>query len=99
MIYLLLFFSVNSGIGILVRKHLISSISNVSKISECIISATFQRNPVISITATYAPTKTSSEQEKEQFYNDLNNNIASKPQHNFVVIAGDFNARIGSTSH
>ena len=43
-------------------------------------------------------TETSSELENEQFYNDLNNNVASIVQHNFDVIAGDFNARIDSTS-
>ena len=59
----------------------------------------FQCNPVINIIATYALTETSSDQEKEQFYNDLNDSITSIPQHNFVVIAGDFNAPIGSNSH
>ena len=89
----------NCGIGLLVRKHLINSISNVSKISERIISVTFQCNPVINIIVTYEPTETSSEQEQEQSYNDLNDNIASILQHNFVVITEDFNACIGSTSH
>ena len=60
---------------------------------------TFQCNPVIGIIVTYAPTETTLEQEKEQFYNYLNVSVASIPQHNFVVIAGDFNARIGSTTY
>ena len=63
------------------------------------MSVTFQCNPVINIITTYAPTETSSEQEKEQFCNDVNDSVASIPQHNFVVIAGDFNACIRSTSH
>ena len=83
---------------VLVRKHLINSINNVSKISERIISVTFQCNAVINIT-TYAPKETSSEQEKERFHNYLNDSVASIPQHNFVVMAGVFNARIGSKSH
>ena len=78
----------NGGSGILVRKHRINSISNVSKISELIISVVFQCNPVVNIVATYAPTETSSNQEKELFYNALNDSVASIPQHNFVVIAG-----------
>ena len=38
-------------------------------------------------------------EKKKQFYNDKNDSVASTPQHNSVAIAGDFNARIGSTSH
>ena len=89
----------NGDIGMLVREHIINSISHISKISESILSATFQCNPLINIIATYAPTETSSEQEKGQFYSDLNDSVASIPQHNFVVIAGGSNTRIGSNSH
>ena len=49
--------------------------------------------------ATYAPTETSSDQEKEQSYNDLSDSVANIPQHNFVLIAGDSNACVGLTSH
>ena len=59
----------------------------------------FQCNSVTNSIATYAPTETSSEQEKEQFYNDLSDSVANIPRHNFVVIAGDSNAFVGLTSH
>ena len=47
--------------------------------------------------ATYVPTETSSEQEKEQFYNDLSDSVANIPRHNFVVIAGDSNAFVSQS--
>ena len=53
----------------------------------------------VSLSASYAPTETSSEQGKEQFYSELNDSVANISQHNLVVIAGGFNARIGSTSN
>ena len=81
-----------SGIGILVRKHPINSISNDSKISERTVSVNFQPNQIINIFAIFAPTETSSEQEKEQFYNNLNDSVTNILQHNFVIIAGDFSA-------
>ena len=88
----------NGGIGILVRKHLISTILMFQNHLN-VVSVTFQCDLVINIIATYATTETSSEREKKQFYNDKNDSVASTPQHNSVAIAGDFNARIGSTSH
>ena len=36
---------------------------------------------------------------KEQFYGDLSQFILSVPLHNFLVVVGDFNARIGFDSH
>ena len=38
--------------------------------------------------ATHAPAETSSEHENEQFYNGLNETVASIPKQNFVIIAG-----------
>ena len=52
----------NGGSGILVTKHRINSTSNVSKISELIISVVFQCNPVVNIVATYVPTETSNQE-------------------------------------
>ena len=49
--------------------------------------------------ATYVPTETSSEQEKEQFYNDLSDSVANITRHNFVVIAGDSSACASLTFH
>ena len=38
--------------------------------------------------ATHAPAETSSEHENEQFYDGLNESVASIPKQNFVIIAG-----------
>ena len=36
---------------------------------------------------------------KEEFYNDLLRAIESEPQHNVIIVLGDFNARIADDSH
>lgn len=47
------------------------------------------------VVAAYAPTDCSSDIMKDQFYDELNNLILRAPSTDLVVLAGDFNARVG----
>jgi len=58
---------------------------------------TIDCNPKITIICTYAPTQNASENNKDLFYNNLSDCVRDIPLHNFIVIMGDFNARIGSS--
>ena len=66
-----------------------------------IISATFHGNPQLTVTSVYAPTPTecSLPDDKDDFYNDLNNHLEQMKPHNIHLIVGDFNARVGLDSH
>ena len=44
----------------------------------------------------YSPTNSTSLEEIEDFYTTLCNTIEQVPLHNFLVIAGDLNAKLGS---
>ena len=44
----------------------------------------------------YSPTNSSSPEEIEDFYATLRATIEQVPLHNFLVIAGDLNAKLGS---
>lgn len=43
----------------------------------------------------YAPTNVSDDAEKEEFYNILGECIKSVPRNHNIILAGDFNARVG----
>ena len=59
---------------------------------------TINCNPKITIFCTYAPTEEASATDKDTFYNNLTDCIQDVPLHNFVVLMGDLNARIGPSN-
>ena len=86
------------GIGILIARKYEKFIDNIKPISNRILFISLRTNPVITIICTHAPTDCSNNNKKDIFYKDLSNVIYSLPEHNFTIIAGDMNARIGLNS-
>ena len=58
------------------------------------MQVTFSGNPKTSIIVTYAPTNVS-DNEVKNYYHQLTAATKSVPAHNVLIVAGDFNARIG----
>ena len=83
------------GIGLYVNSRLYKYILACTKISERILLASFEGNPVISVVVCYAPTEASEKEDKDDFYSKLNCLIQDIPSHNMLVLLGDFNARLG----
>ena len=54
------------------------------------------KNRYVTLISCYAPTLTSSEDSKDQFYEELDNLLSDAPQNDKIIILGDFNARVGS---
>jgi hypothetical protein len=52
----------------------------------------------ITIIGAYAPTEDKDEALKEQFYEDLQKLQGKVPRHDLLIIAGDFNAKVGRES-
>ena len=52
----------------------------------------------LSIIIAYAPTDTS-EGEKDEFYDALQSILKDVPQHDVLLVFGDFNARVGTNNH
>ena len=87
------------GVGLLIKNKHSSSYLTSEEISDKIIKVYFAGNPLVTIIATYAPTKTTASNDKEEFYNDLLKAIESEPTHSILVVLDNFNARIGDDSH
>ena len=61
------------------------------------ISVRFQGKPFnITIIQAYAPTSNAEEAEVEQFYEDLQDILDLTPTKDFLLIIGDWNAKVGS---
>ena len=53
-------------------------------------------NPKTTIICAYSPTNDASEEDIDQFYTDLRALTENIPLHNFLILSGDLNAKLGS---
>ena len=84
------------GVGLLLSPRAQNNLLRVEKISSRIMVAEFNSNPINTFIACYSPTNCSVENEVDNFYNELKSVVENIPAHNFVSIAGDFNAKVGT---
>ena len=84
------------GVGFLLSPRAADNLLSVEKISSRIVIAEFNSNPKTTVIACYSPTNTSDEADADKYYQDLRSITENVPAHNFLVIAGDQNAQIGS---
>ena len=59
------------------------------------MAAEFDGNRKTTVIVVYAPTNCAEEEATEEFYEKLRNAIDDVPAHNFLIVMGDFNARLG----
>ncbi|XP_072030406.1 uncharacterized protein [Amphiura filiformis] len=83
------------GVGILMSAKAKKTILSCICITPRIICATFGGSPKTTIIVTYCPTNVSDEKESEEHYMLLDKSIKQVPAHNFLMVMGDFNARVG----
>ena len=83
------------GIGIMLNKRSINSLCAVISHSDRILISTFHGNPATSIIFIYSPTDSSEDEVINKFYGELRKAIETIPNHNVLIIIGDFNARKG----
>lgn len=87
------------GVAIAIRNTLLNKLSeNPIGLNERIMSLRLPltKDQYITIFSVYAPTLTTSEDIKDQFYNNLDSLLKKTPKSDKVVILGDFNARVGT---
>ena len=81
-------------VGIIIRTELLPILSSVRKISDRSIIADFKGNPKSSVISCYSPHSGYDEEQIENFYTEMRNLLPNIPNHTFLAICGDFNARI-----
>ena len=69
---------------------------SIEPISPRILLLELDGNPKTTVVYVYSPTNSSSPEEIEDFYTTLRATIEQVPLHNFLVIAGDLNSKLGS---
>ncbi|XP_072049998.1 uncharacterized protein [Amphiura filiformis] len=83
------------GVGVLLSNFARKVLVSVCYISPRILKVTLNGNPQTTIIVTYSPTNVADEDDVTDFYNQLTKATREVPAHNFLIVIGDFNARVG----
>jgi endonuclease/exonuclease/phosphatase family metal-dependent hydrolase len=85
------------GVGLLLCKEAKKALIGYNPISSRIITARFNAAPFnITVIHVYASTSLFSEEDIEAFYNSTEDALAKSPKKDIVILAGDWNAKVGS---
>ena len=85
------------GVGIAVRNELASNVIRFTPTSSRLMLLRLKGNHRnISVISAYAPTNDKCIEEKENFYQQLQEALNAVPRRDLLVILGDFNTKIGS---
>jgi hypothetical protein len=85
------------GVGFLLSTQAKKALIGYNPISSRIISARFDAAPFkISVIHVYAPTSSSSEEDIEAFYNDIEEALTKTDKKDILILTGDWNAKIGN---
>ncbi|KAJ3591155.1 hypothetical protein NHX12_009102 [Muraenolepis orangiensis] len=83
------------GVGLMVSPRARRALRRVQQHTDRILVADFEGNPVTTVMSVYSPTNAAPVEDVEKFYDELRTAIHHVPAHNFLVMLGDFNARLG----
>ncbi|XP_060530420.1 craniofacial development protein 2-like [Cylas formicarius] len=84
------------GVAIVVSREINKSVINFTPISDRAMLLQLQTyHCKLNIIQTYAPTADKSDEDIEEFYNEINNIIHSLKSRDITLVLGDFNAKIG----
>jgi len=85
------------GVGFLLSTQAKKALIGYNPISSRIISARFDAAPFkFSVIHVYAPTSSSSEEDIEAFYNDIEVALTKTDKKDITILTGDWNAKIGN---
>ena len=84
------------GVGFMVEKQLSASISSWEPINSRLARVRLQTKPLcMTVIVAYAPTEGSDDAAKEAFYGSLYGTLDKVVKRDYLLIGGDFNAKIG----
>ena len=79
--------------GLVINNSVEGNLAELTKFNDRIIIAHFSGNPKLTIIAHYSPCEGAPD--AEEHYANLAAATTAVPKHNFILVAGDFNAHIG----
>ena len=83
------------GVGFLLSSKASNNLLSIESISPRIIVLELEGNPKTTVICVYSPHNSSSEDDIQDFYTTLRVTVEQVPLHNFLVVAGDLNAKLG----
>uniref|UniRef100_H2ZRY8 Endonuclease/exonuclease/phosphatase domain-containing protein n=1 Tax=Latimeria chalumnae TaxID=7897 RepID=H2ZRY8_LATCH len=90
------------GVGFAIKNQIVSQMTEFpAGINECLMTLRLQlaNNSSATVISTYAPTLAAEEEQKEQFYADLDEILTIILKEDKIILLGDFNARVGRDSN
>uniref|UniRef100_H3B0C5 Endonuclease/exonuclease/phosphatase domain-containing protein n=1 Tax=Latimeria chalumnae TaxID=7897 RepID=H3B0C5_LATCH len=90
------------GIGFAIKNQIVSQMTEFpAGINERLMTFRLQlaNNSSATVTSAYAPTLIAKEEQKEQFYADLDEILTIIPKEDKIILLGDFNERVGWDSN
>lgn len=85
-----------NGVAIIVANNIVKSVRSFIPVSDRIVLLQISGKPVdLNIMQVYAPTSQSTEEEIEQFYDDVSRTMKLLRKEEVNIILGDFNAKVG----
>ena len=85
-----------NGVAFITSSFISKHVLDYKPVCDRIISIRIQAQPInLSIIQVYAPTSTASDDDLEYFYNQLQNTLDGIPTRDFIMITGDFIAKVG----
>ena len=84
------------GVGFLVHKDFVNTVMSCQPISSRITTIRLRATPFnITIIQAYAPTSDYSDEDIEEFYDQLQDIVKQTPKKDILVVQGDWNAKVG----
>ena len=90
-----------SGVAFAVKKEIVSKLESLPQyVNDRIMTMRLplQDNTHLTLISIYAPTMSNPSEEKERFYQHLDEVIKKVSKQDRLIILGDFNARVGTSS-
>ena len=86
-----------NGVGLLLTKQVAKSMVDFHALSDRILILKIASKPFnLVIIQVYAPTSTSSDEDIEQFYNDLDSAPKQAGSQDMTIVMGDLNTKVGN---
>ena len=83
------------GVGFLLSPKASNNLLSIESICPRIMVLTLEGNPQTTVICVYSPHNASSDDDINDFYSTLRTTVEQVPLHNFLVVAGDLNAKLG----